>query len=107
MTERRFSHMKQKKILYIALLTGLLLGGCTGNNTISEEEAKEIALSHAGFTSNQVTFIKSTLDKDNGSTHYDVEFHTEDYSEYDYEIDASSGEILDYDYDAEPYNGNL
>lgn len=72
-------------------------------NMISEDEAKEIALSHAGLTADQVTFIKSGIDRDNGRINYDVEFYTNDRKEYDYEIDPYTGEVLDYDYDAEYY----
>lgn len=70
---------------------------------ITEEEAKRIALSHAGFTTDQVTFVKSGVDHDDGHILYDVEFYTTDQKEYDYEIDAYTGEIWGYDYDAEYY----
>lgn len=70
---------------------------------LSEEKAREIALSHAGLTEEHVTFIKSGLDRDDGKKNYDVEFYTSDGKEYDYEIDPYTGEILDYDYDAEYY----
>ena len=76
----------------------------TENGTmISEENARKIALSHAGLTAEQVTFIKSGIDRDNGRKNYDIEFYTHDQKEYDYEIDPYSGEVLDYDYDAEYY----
>ena len=61
-------------------------------------------LSHAGLTADQVTFVRSKLDRDDGRLMYDVEFYTSDYKEYDYEIDAATGEILSYDYDAEGYS---
>lgn len=70
-------------------------------NTISEEEAKQIALSHAGLTADQVVFVKCNLDTDSGRTNYDVEFYTNDEKTYDYDIDAYTGEVLDFDYDAE------
>ena len=43
----------------------------TQSNTsnISVEKAKEIALSHAGLASNQVTFKKAQLDYDDGIQH--------------------------------------
>lgn len=72
-------------------------------NMISEEEAKAIALDHAGLTSDQVTFVKSKLDQDNSKKHYEVEFYSHDNTEYDYEIDPYTGEILEYDHDAENY----
>ena len=81
-------------------------GQTTGGQAaaVTEEQAREAALSHAGLTADQVTFVRSELDRDDGRLMYDVEFYTSDYKEYDYEIDASTGEILSYDYDAEGYS---
>ena len=81
-------------------------GQTTGGQAaaVTEEQAREIALSHAGLTADQVTFVRSELDRDDGRLMYDVEFYTSDYKEYDYEIDAATGEILSYDYDAEGYS---
>lgn len=76
----------------------------TQNTAVTEEQAREIALDHAGLTSDQVTFIRTKLDWEDGRQVYDVEFYTSDYTEYDYEIDAGTGEIRSYDYDAEGYN---
>ena len=36
------------------------------NTNITEEKAKEIALNHANLSQNDVTFIKSNLDYDDG-----------------------------------------
>ena len=78
--------------------------GNTGTTTITETQAQQIALSHAGLSSSQVSFIRSKLDWDDGRRVYEVEFYnTSNYTEYDYEIDASSGDILSYDHDAEYY----
>lgn len=70
----------------------------------SKEKAEEIALNHAGINSDQVAYIRSHMDYDDGKKVYDVEFHTKDYKEYDYEIEVSTGSILSYDYDAEYYD---
>lgn len=70
---------------------------------VTLEEAKEIALNHAGLTADGVTFIKGKLERDDGREKYDIEFYTSDFKEYDYEIDPQKGEILSYDYDAEDY----
>lgn len=75
-----------------------------GTTKISEEEAKQIALDHAGLTAEQVTFIKSGVDRDYGRENYDIEFYTHDQKEYDYEIDPYTGNVLDVDYDAEYHN---
>lgn len=78
--------------------------GTTGSGTtITENQAKEIALADAGFTADQVTFLKSKLDYDDGHQCYEIEFYTSDYKEYDYEIDVTTGKILSYDYDAEGF----
>ena len=79
-------------------------GSSGGSAAISTEQAQQIALSHAGLSSSQVSFIRSKLDWDDGRRVYEVEFYnTSNYTEYDYEIDASSGDILSYDHDAEYY----
>ena len=62
------------------------------------ERAKEIALSHAGLASNQVTFQRTELDFDNGIQKYEIEFYY-NYREYSYEIDANTGNILSYEQD--------
>lgn len=63
---------------------------------ISAERAKEIALSHAGLTSNQVTFKRTEIDFDDGIQKYEVEFNYNN-REYDYEIDANTGKVLSYE----------
>ncbi len=75
----------------------------SGSGTITEDQARQIALDHAGLSASQVTFLKSSLDYDDGRQVYDVEFYSSDYTEYDYEIDATTGDILSYDSDAEGY----
>ena len=72
----------------------------TPNNavSISQEQAKEIALKHAGLASNQVALKRVELDFDNGIQKYEVEFYYNN-REYSYEIDANSGNILSYEQD--------
>jgi len=96
--------MKNKIGIYVTILSCLLLTGCTRNNSdnqtsISAEQAKTIALQHAGLTAEEVTFSKSKLDTENGNPVYDIEFYTQDHKEYDYEIHTQTGEIVDMDYD--------
>jgi uncharacterized membrane protein YkoI len=47
----------------------------------------------------EVTFTKCELDRETDGANYDVEFHTEDRLEYDYEIDAYTGKIISYEWD--------
>lgn len=74
-----------------------------GSTAITEDQAREIALANAGLTAEEVTFLKTQLDRDDGRLVYDVEFYTADYTEYDYEIDAADGTVLSSDFDAEGY----
>lgn len=67
---------------------------------ITSDEAAEKAISHAGFSKDQVTVVKNKLDHEDGRTVYEIEFYAGENQEYDYEIDAGTGEILSFDYDA-------
>ncbi len=73
-----------------------------GNQYIGRNRAQQIALEHANFTEEDVRFVHSRLEFDDGIWLYDVEFR-KDQAEYDYEIDAVTGEILQFDQDAEYY----
>ena len=65
---------------------------------ISLDKAKEIALSHAGLSSDQVTFVQANKDFDDGIQKYDIEFYYNN-REYSYEIDANTENILSYEQD--------
>lgn len=81
--------------------------GLSGSNrpswegSLNEEEAKQIALSDAGVSEDDIAFIRIEKDRDDGIAVYDVEFMTNDFSEYDYEINAENGEIIAMDQDME------
>lgn len=68
------------------------------SGTITEEQAKTIALEHAGLTADQVQYLRVQYEIDDRIPQYEVEFHHERW-EYDYEINAQTGEILSYDRD--------
>ncbi len=72
----------------------------SGSNTatgdvISEVEAKEIALNHAGLNESDVSRLKVEFDYDDGIPEYEVEFYVGNV-EYDYEIHGITGEILSF-----------
>lgn len=76
--------------------------------TITEEEAKQIALNHAGVTAEEATLYRVKADYEDGRAVYDVEFAV-GTTEYDYEIAQDTGDILGYDSDVEgwtPVTGN-
>ena len=62
--------------------------------SITQEQAKNIALQHAGISS--PSYIKAEFDSDDNK--YDVEFKS-DNTEYEYEINASNGNIIKWESD--------
>lgn len=64
----------------------------------SQEEAKALALEYAELTDEDVTFIKSEKDSDDGLTIYEVDFQ---YGNLDcsYDLNADTGEVLKFSYD--------
>ena len=67
---------------------------------ISAAKAKSIALSDAGIKSSQAFFTKVKLDRDDGTTEYEIKFYV-GKTEYEYSIDASTGKILERDIERE------
>ena len=68
------------------------------DENIGEEEAKKIALEHAGLKEADVSHLFVELDFDDGVLRYEIDFRQGQY-EYDYDIDAETGNILSYDKD--------
>lgn len=63
---------------------------------LTAEEAKAIALKHAGLTAGQVKGLRAEYDVDDGVPEWEVEFYC-DGMEYDYEIHAETGKIRSWD----------
>lgn len=63
--------------------------------SMSEEEARNIALQRVGKTSNEVTFTRVRIDRENGVTVYDVYFYDME-KEYELSIDVDTKEIVSY-----------
>lgn len=66
--------------------------------TLTAAEAQAIALTHAGFTADQVTGLRSEYEIDDGIPHYDIRFR-KGLREYEYEIHAQTGAVLSFDKD--------
>ncbi len=80
---------------------GSLAGsGSSAAQTVSPaldvEEAKAVAVAHAGFSVQEVSFSKTKLEKEHRMLVYEIEFY-KDGMEYEYEIDAETGEIIKYE----------
>lgn len=71
-----------------------------GGTAITEEEAKAIALEHAGLAASDVTFYRVEQDNEDGRAIYEVEFYSGN-TEYDYEIAQDNGQVLSCDSDIE------
>ena len=106
--------------LLIAVLTLSLLTGCAvqakgpdrtpavsqeipaastePSRNLTAEEAQAIALEHAGFTADQVRFLRTEPELRDRVPHYDVEF-AEGRWEYEYEIHAETGAVLSFEKD--------
>ena len=67
------------------------------------ETAKNAALEHAGFQADQVTFVKTKLDYDDGVAEYDIEFVT-DTDKYEYEVRQSDFAILKSSHEKRSYS---
>ena len=72
---------------------GTSAGGSASGSSglIGEAAARSAALAHAGVS--DASRVEVELDRDDGRTLYEVEFHV-GRTEYSYEIDAASGAIL-------------
>ena len=68
-----------------------------GNVTVSmsEEEARNIALERVGKTQDEVTFTRVRVDRENGVTVYDVYFYDNE-KEYELSIDVDTKEVVSY-----------
>ena len=66
--------------------------------TITEEDARKIALDYLGLTADQVSRLRTGFEIDDGIPQYDVEFLEGDW-EYEFEIHAETGKILSFDKD--------
>ncbi len=65
---------------------------------LTAEQAQAIALEHAGFSADQVQYLRTEYEVDDRIPEYEVSFH-EGRWEYEYEIHAETGEILSYSRD--------
>ena len=68
------------------------------SNIITEEQAKEIALTHAEVDEADTKMYTVKFDKDALDSSYDIEFYVGN-GEYKYEINAKTGRIDDFDVD--------
>lgn len=73
----------------------------TGEITV--EAAQAIALAHAGLCEDDITYVRTERDHDDGCWKYEIEFTCGDH-EYDYDIDACTGAIRSFDTEVEHHH---
>ncbi len=101
-----------KKMIKKTLVIGTvaLLSGMTVFAAVTEKEAVDIALSDAGITRDEASWLNSHRDRDDGRVYYDVEFRS-DEGKWEYEIDSESGKIVGFDFEESrsraSFNGSL
>lgn len=71
------------------------------SHMVTEEKAKEAALSHAGLSASKVTFTKVKLEQEDDRAEYEIKFTT-DTGRYQYDINAKDGKVLSYSIKLEP-----
>lgn len=84
----------------VLALAAALSAGALAAQQITEDQAKAIALEHAGLAQGDVTQLRIELERDDGRLEYEIEF-TSGNREYDYEIDAETGRILSFESEVE------
>ena len=89
-----------KKLIAGLVAIMILVCGCTAafadQNSVTREEAIQIALERVNLKEEAVTFTKIELDRDDGRQIWGIEFLSAGV-EYDFDIDARTGRILDMD----------
>lgn len=70
--------------------------GSAGDEMLDAQEAKRIALQHAGVSESDASRMELELDYEHGRAIYEIEWKV-GWTEYSYEIDAYSGDVLAYE----------
>ncbi len=86
-----------KKSILTAAFLGLALTAGMSAYAISMDEAKAIALNHAGLTEQEIRNVHLESDFDNGIGIYEVEFRAGNMK-YEYEIRQDNGQIVEFSY---------
>lgn len=79
-----------------ALGLALILAGCSAG-AVTQTQATEIALDHAGVTQEDLLSLSVKLEQEGGRQVFDIQFTTDD-REYQYDVTSNNGEIINYSY---------
>lgn len=67
----------------------------TAGTPVTAEQAKQLALQHAGVAESDIRSLEMETDTDHGKTIYEFSWKV-GFTEYDYEVNAATGEILSF-----------
>lgn len=70
---------------------------------MNPQQAKQIALQHAGFNEKQISSLRIEQDHDDGRMEYEVDFKNGDYN-YEYKINGNTGQILSHKFEKRRLN---
>jgi len=71
------------------------LAAAPSDGSLTKRDAESIAVQYAGFDMNQISFLYTKLDDDDGISHYEVNFRV-GTDEYEIDVHAETGEILEF-----------
>lgn len=74
-------------------------GSWDGKTSVSEEKVKELALEQAGQKEEDVKFLKTEKEYEDGRLVYETELRTADYKKYKYEFNGADGAVISWEYD--------
>ena len=78
--------------LAAAALVAAFLTGCS-SESVTQAQATDIALEHAGVTQEDTTSLSVEQDKEDGVEVYDIQFATSDRT-YHYDVSRKTGDTL-------------
>lgn len=70
---------------------------------INAQQAKQIALQHAGFHDNQISSLRIEQEMDDGRMEFEVDFKNSGY-DYEYKINGNTGQILFHSFEKRRFN---
>ncbi len=100
--------MNNNKLISLFIATALLAIFVFGalaitssaSDTITSDQAKQIAVQDAGFKTTGVNFVKTEYGFDDGVAEYEIDFYHGN-TKYEYDIDATTGAIRSSDQEYE------
>ena len=72
--------------------------GVSSGASLTADQAKQIALQHAGVAEADASRMEIGFDYEHGRAVYEIEWKV-GWTEYNYEIDANTGDVLSYERD--------